>query len=577
METLENLQFTIPVLPNLPLITTQTSEDLSSFYSLITSNIYQGETLSDITAEIKKVQEFLQQESLVLGLVGVYKSIHLVLFLEQLGGFTVEEKQQYCNLFGLDYYNDGLLISEKYKNMELLRYYNYVNSVLFANNRNEFGGTFNYFQVPTVQQILYNDIRYYYHVAGELTIEAILQYKRYEILTMTAQLFRIARKQFIIQVDTRQEDLAGFLLLGLEETSLDPRMVITMEGPVYIHNNRDYNLNTFTTYISDACTKMGINIQSKPLTNLYNEYCISQVKPTFFLIPDSHRSIPEQIENSITKLNTLVLDIKTPIYYGIGDGIEKYQVFEPKELITYWKQMNKFWNPISEIEFSQENITRLLFLLDGTKETELASLIIKLLSHIKYPEIPPSIKLGTGKVDLVTIFNIGIAWSDWAKRMASENVLDLELRFNPRYSQPEWRQRIRNNVQGQVAMLQQVEDNGELWVTRDQVNFDTTDLLNTIEGMTEIVISLNNLGLFEPISYLGNTLMATGNFYMKYIFGNYITDNVMDFTYSEDEIPLIKAVYSLESVYKTDTTENLPEIQNDHYNTNPNNKWLTEK
>ena len=512
-------------------------ETVKELYSVITGNVYMGESVDEMRIEMIKVKSFLQEHGNIMGLKGKMMEIHKTIFVEELREFTEREKKNYGDIIEIEFKDDKQLMERKYRNTELLRLYGYIDSVLFGKRRAAYGGKMTFFAQPDMREIMDKGIEYYYYRVGECTIEQLMErYEFYELLHMASILFLIAKREFIATTMRTKEEMASLVMLALDSVDIDPRTILTINGPIYIHKNIEYNIYSLDpSKLIDISSQQGIIIQDYTLKELYHEYLLLEFQPTFFLSSDSHLHLEENIENNITTTGELISEIDTPIYYGIGDGLHTYQVFSEDELHQSFFTNKSFINPRTKVEFSLVSIRKLLTL---TKKQSLSSLIQQLINQQQIIPIfnidlePHKERISNIKENLMAMFNIGIEFSDIQNRMIYIEQEDIELRSTHRVIEPIWRQKLRDNIYYQLDLLNKNPLNDIMWLLtfkNNTIHVDTSNPLNTLSGQLELLVTCTDLGLFDTISFLGNKLMITANYYMKNIFGISLTRNNLEF------------------------------------------------
>lgn len=362
------------------------------YYQRVTGRRYSGESPEVMGRLMQEITSQLEEEADMFVLVGFVREIHTTLDLGKLETFTDLQLSEYNDLWwSADevskhrYKDPQQLLNDKLKRVEQRRYYRYIKDVLLCGEDGEFGGVSTYYKFPSVSQIMDRGMSAWFMRIGELTVESLVdRYSTYELLTFAKMLSFVAQRPFILGVSasssggtkTTKDELAAIVIDLTEQANLDPRIYLTDTAPIVLHKDWEYNL--FMVDHAGIMAKMidyGLNSDDRPgallnVADSYHKLVFAQLDNNFWDKPYEFLSIEEQIVNTTlyTDPSTLILDVDWPLYFGKGDGVERFKVFSQGELDTLWRKDLRFTNPSVEgSTFSLRQVKSLLQ-LDGTRD-----------------------------------------------------------------------------------------------------------------------------------------------------------------------------------------------------------------
>lgn len=500
---------------------------MEELYTLITSSRYQGEGEGEMIEDIITVRNFLIEEAKMLGLKGPVEEIHWAVTITELDNFTQNDFETYSTLFARNYTTKEEVIKMKYRNLELLRYHNFVTSVLFGKHRKEFVGQFTFLTPPTVTEVQDNGILYYYNRVGNVTIEDLTErYEQYEMQRMAGLLAYIGGIPYTARF-YKSEEMAAVVHHMLDILQLDNRIILTPVGPFIIHRG-EHNLNYLndTTMIEEAMRE-GVFAHGRTLKDIYHEFILVQLQPNFYIGPDIHRFPIEMVRNQHTTLGETLAEVN-PIFYGVGDGIELYDFFSERELYQTFIQEGAV-HPVTKIPFPEHCLRKLIAIAN---DLELVNLIRQKMDERGI--LPLLLNVNTTREDLITIYNAGLFLVDWYENSAIADISEEVILLHPddRLMDPlAWRS-LRDSMRSWLLKMEQGRDLDKLWrmdINGDHYYVDTTNVLNTIEGTIELMYRTIALNYFPTMEYLARQLVIASNYYMQALFGIQIVETRLDF------------------------------------------------
>ena len=482
------------------------------------------------SSEMKYVvlKRHLEQESKILGLYGNVEKVHQACTINELNQIEVQLKKDYSNLIGYDYENDEILFKHKLKHLELVRMNNYIFEIFFNYRTEELDYPFRFYNLLMPEDVKKKGLLHYYFHPNSLSMEDLVKtYSKFELLFMTGFMYLFIKEDFVADLNCSKEGLASILFSLFEDANIDQRCIITMFGPVPIYNNVDCNLRNLTN-IKDAAHHVGLDTNMKK-SELYKHYCLLMMNESFFNDIDTYRSKEEQLE-------FVPENLKSNFYYGLGNGIEKYQPVLKTNVDSYLIQQHP----------SKNLARKTIFLLD--KERELyQKQIDNLYNFIETYSVNPKPKPSKEwKIFLVKMFNCGTMLMDYETEMKGFNPVDYELRLNLEPNDPETTDRFRKNMDAILLDLDTYpEEYGDLPLVTikdnqyhfyDDVEYQLKHFFIGLEKMLD-------LGLYYAVANFGYELFATANYYNYLCYGYTFTMNELEI----DEVTLSDKINPLES------------------------------
>lgn len=527
------------------------SKDL---YRRITGLNYENDIIAK--REIDEIVKYLKEtECHVLGLMGKFEKIHSCVYVSELREFKEDDLLDYATLLGfISRINESsnksnendirtTIMTEKYKLLEIMRFYSYVDSVLFGGMTAE-KYHFYYFNVDS-DIVKMNGIKHYYLQCGEATIEDLVdKYSRFELAIMCGNLSYLLNREYVLKLGDSDRDIASMILSLLDMIDPDPRTILTIMGLQVIHQNFDLNLRIDIREkgkLSDfmkTILKYGISkwtngdIELNPI-ELYHKTVLFTLQPKFFM------DVPEvsTIEPITNTLGEDIDDAMNVIYYGTGDGVTEYKFFTEEELTNLWLENGFPIDPYNLTLFSNDSIK---FLMMNSRTKELSSVIRTMIQENHY-EIPIIKELKFTRTDLSFLFNIGVLLSNW-EDLSSFSNLDIVMRPTEILRDPRYYRSLRTKIDGILMKGLTLNLEGMFMVdTRrniplEQFHFfiDATNPYNSISERLKLLMECNRLSLFETITYNGNLLLYTAEYYHQMKFKEPLASSIVEFVEAPD-------------------------------------------
>lgn len=503
-------------------------------------------TVDQMAERIQPIIDRLEDEADMFILTGVLRDIHVTLDIDLLETFDDVTISAYNDLFysveerpDHAVYDRNRLMNEKLKRIELMRYYDYVRSVLFLYEKEEYPLTMHYYTPPTVRDILDNGVDFYFCRIGEATVENLVnRYDTYELIVMLGFLNLIVRKAFILGNSSygSKDEIAGLVINALDTMTVDPRTYLTHTGPLVLHQDDSYNLWEYSPKkMITKVVQYGIDLFYNG-SDAYHKIVLAILDKNFFLSGYEHLEFNEQIVNQTSYIdpNALTMDIKYPLFYGTGNGSDKFQVFDQLELVDLWREKGWFVNPAIDEKFSLRQVKSLLMM---DIELQLRTVIIDTLAKVGPTPLlglnnvisdPASALSYAPKSNLIRLFNAGSVLANihdtW---QPSYHAFDLTSARA--FIDPMLRQRVKYNVRNILYALLEMEDLESLWIVDSQEVKNTTDFLWSVKGLLLLMNECTRYKLWDTISYCGGLLLYTSNWYMKTLYGQAIVGTELDF------------------------------------------------
>jgi len=539
------------------------TNDNITLYEQLTGYAYDVDKpdVGTMASRVQRVIDVLQEEADRMVLMGDIRSIHVTMDINELDKFSDETISAYNDLFysleergqweNAIYSDRNALMNKKLKRLELLRYYEYVRSVLFLLNCDEYTLNMNYYKPPSPADVLDNGVDFYFFRVGEATIEGLVsRYETYELLVMLSYICIPAQRAFILGPSTygSKDEIAALVIDSYQSVSCDPRSYLTHTGPLVVHRDNTYNLSIFD---ADALLQKVVEYGVWGGTfyngaDAHHKVVLAMLDFNFFLDGDEFREFHEQVINATlaTDNTSLTMDAQYPLFFGTGDGVSRYYVYDQLELAKEWNERLVFWNPIAREKFSLRQVRSLLMM---DIEVELREAIIRVMNSITLPPLqihgldnispnPDDTLHAVSKKFLIQLFNAGSNLSDLYDSFHVEyRAYDLTSAYMP--TDPELRLRIKVNTRDvlfSILKSGQQENDGDgfesLWVVDGQGVINTTDYCFTLKGLLLLMLQANSLGLYDTVNYFANHLMCTAEYYMKQFYAQSITALQLEFS-----------------------------------------------
>lgn len=499
---------------------------------------------NNIIAKLKldETKKYLRDtECKVLGLNGSFKEIHSSIFITELDSFSSEELTLYANLFDIKL-NDKLSLNTqilifKYKMMETMRSYSYIDSVLFGGVTSDPDHHFYYYNVDN-EVIKFNGIQHYYLRCGECTIEDLTErYNRFELAMICGNLSYISDKEYVLKITDSNRDIAAMILSQIDNIKPDARTILTIMGFQVSHQELEFNISRtdvetlnelYEIYKEKGMSTTINNIKLNPI-ELYHKYILFQLQPRFFTsISETSQYL---IKNKFNLMDEDVEDTSIPLFYGIGDGITEYDYFTEDELTKIFQDNGFFINPLTKTEFNLEPIKILML---NCQTEELAGTIRDILPEIQYDfDIE---NLNYTKEDLISLYNIGLELSDWDK-LSSINSLDLYIRNTEILYDTKFYKSLRDKIYNILMKgltlnfkgMFMVDTIREIDIDKFPFFIDASNSYNSISERIKLLMECNTLGLFSTITYNGNLFLYTAEFYFQHKFKVPLSSTIIEF------------------------------------------------
>lgn len=535
------------------------------------------------------------------------------------------------DLIGQQEYNENrylnklkqTILHDKVKMLDRLRLWRWREEVLLSQVGDSlpvFPGIMSLFQPESASTINERGITSYYFRIGEVKREILMdRYTYFDIYHTAGRLAMGTKNDVEFTVDMHFEDLVDLLLLIIDDLAIDPRHLLTPLGVRIIFNREEneviFNLSDKKKYghnrerLYIACTHAGMLLKSKTIVEdmddsiteiiemkpdfvLIEELTSQYLSPQFYSVIENHRHVGDAILNIKTLNDERVFSgigneklAKDVIFYGIGDGLSRYQVFTARELADTFLDSCNFFNPWSIVEnpndphlwqrFSEQSVRRLLKIViprleknpeDKIAIEDLKRSIVDCLDSIDENDdtvsgyIKPKnrqqriITMINSKINhlkgdiglfLSFLFNLGKQFSDWQEDMIGLNEIAISIAIhddpNIKIMNPEWSINLTGkiftmvtyDVEKYIHMINEEDgkDYGNYFKELRLVKFynhsyriDWNDELATIGGQLNKIVNANKLGLYEFIRSSGNWFISTANYYSTIFLGSPIVD-----------------------------------------------------
>tara|TARA_R110002072_G_scaffold45565_5_gene126842 strand:- start:28582 stop:30633 length:2052 start_codon:yes stop_codon:yes gene_type:complete len=377
------------------------------------SNPYTDEpwTEDEMVLAMNETRAFLKTDLVnILNLVGVAADIMAALFYVELEEFSVEEMEAFCKLFQLDIELDGsapeeenrqivsdLIIEFKYWMLDRLRMWKWREEVLF----NRAGSEFRFYpgleiiDFETASDILEEGPTTYYSRVGSTTREwLITNFNYFDLAHMAGVLGLGTLTPLVLTTHTNKTIISDIILRMLDELSdIDSRAFLTPLGPVLSINREEsevpYNFNVMNPINNDIDLKKselypvansyGISLKvcglglyddtgikeeddlnlEKPVFAVAEELMEQYMSKQFFTGVEYTRDHFVAAENMKTLSGNSIQDFEKGqvLFYGVGDGLSTYFVYELKELEAIFRETQDYFDPAS-IARNPENIRK---------------------------------------------------------------------------------------------------------------------------------------------------------------------------------------------------------------------------
>jgi len=264
------------------------------------------------------------------------------------------------------------------------------------------------YRFETASELLQNGIDSYFMRVGEIKRETLMDtYEYFDLYHMAGKLAFAHPNNVKFDTDINFEDLADLICMMVQDIEIDPRHIITPLGVYRIFN---YEVGEMIFNLCDtksdghnisklmlACSHAGIDLNTvteieetltktpnardgvfilftdiKPPNVLVEELTSQYLSPQFYTGVENNRDYAAALLTLKTLSGQRVMNANRSelIFYGVGDGLSKYNVFTPKELTNVFNSYKSFFNPYSIkdnpedpfrlIRFSAQSIKRLL-------------------------------------------------------------------------------------------------------------------------------------------------------------------------------------------------------------------------
>jgi hypothetical protein len=413
-----------------------------------------------------------------------------------------------------DFYTDtktGIL-----RRIEMMYYGRYIIDVFLNGETKEYQGVYYFFPVDSCSTILQNGITHYFPRIGSITYQGLLNnYKRYELILYLKALAELLKEPHTIYLNT--PDLALSILFMLEKANLDPRAILTYHGPIIISQSLIPNLINKSNSTMNKVSNI-YQIRNLPYPVLYCDIMFYDISKSFFRNPSNYKSEKEQIINRFTYDDVYYPNIGNKIYYGYGDGLSKYTIYDLDKLLKLWKDKEVFWDPENQTIFPMHTIYKLLNMRGYYSDisVQIKDIILYILNKQKNKNnIEQNFELTVTKHELYKLYNLGILLSD------------------SNFNKSHWDQELRNKISFMIYDLLSHKSLSNIFIYK----YYETDIIkpplyieNSIRSILYILLRAIDLGLMDLLQRYGNYLMITANIYNLNIFGSNIVKGHVDIT-----------------------------------------------
>ena len=478
---------------------------------------------------------YFKQQATILGMSDWLSDIHTSISTSDLDTFSVDQLTIYADLMGIDltHLTDEVLMkkfirNEKIRWIEMRKYYMHIEDALFSGKdekpmipkyRLEF------FQIPSVREILENGARFYFFTLGELTPEALIdRYERYELLMILMHILIVANEEDFKLQHTNDRDLASHIIYLATQTLKDVRNVVGMIKMYSIHNiernevNFDINDDSILREeLGQALIDQGyIPDTTMTRSEMFAEYCLQVFAPSFVSILDPHRLFPFQHGD---------------IFFGIRTGLGQYTPYFFDELIESFERNKDFIKPRTQVErFSLYSIIRLRNLILPT--------FLKNPSAQKLISVIDNLKVRRGNIiykDIIgeatrALFNLAFMLENWDTYVRTnhydafykaENVLleGSEFTGDAEYALT----KTLIVVMEKVKKIDGMGQNTIIKLKDDQAfrsDFSLIDFLSSI-------LSINSHKIYGNMQIYGYNLLTTMAYYESQIRGNQVPSRIV--------------------------------------------------
>lgn len=508
-----------------------------NLYTRITGLKYENDEI--MRMKLLETKTYLKDvECKILSLKGTMCDIHTSMFITEIVNFNMDDKISYCELFDIKYDNDIDLkiMSYKYRMLEIMRMYSYIDSVLFGGKTSDPEHKFFYYNINN-ENIRYNNISYYYLRCGECTIETLIEkYNRFELSMICGNLSYISGRTYVLKSSDSNRDIAAMILSTLQMIKPDVRCILTLMGLQAVHNDLDFNISKSDVDESDLLQiykekgiLTDINDVKMNVIELYHKLVLYQFQKKFYIsIPETQSYL---IQNNYNLLDEDIDDTNIPIFYGVGDGISTYDFFTEDELTKFFSDNGMFINPRTRTQFNLDIIRTLML---DCQTNMLSSTIRSILPEMKY-SLDMS-KVECTRTDLMKLFNIGLVLSDW-NSLTEINDLDTFIRPTEILYDTVFYKSLRDKIYNVIIEALSLNTKNMFIVDtirdiniEDFIRFiDTSNSYNSVSERLKLLLECNKLGLFTTITYHGNLLLYTSEFYSQMKFGVSISSSALEF------------------------------------------------
>lgn len=507
-------------------------------YTRITGIKYENNVI--MKQKMLETEEYLRDvECRVLSLSGVMRDIHTSLFVTDMEKFDDEDKITYMELFDVKRSEAEIntqIMSYKYRMLETMRFYSYVDSVLFGGKTSDPEHKYFYFNVDN-EIVRYKGIQNYYLRCGEATIEDLVEkYNRFELSMMCGNLSYISGREYVLKISDSNRDIATMILTILDMIKPDARMILTLMGLQAVHNDLGFNIsqtNIDESEILELYKERGIptdiNGVKMNVIELYHKLVLFQFQKKFYM------SIPEiqsyLIKNNYNLLDEDIEDTNIPLFFGVGDGISEYDFYTEDELTKFFSDNGMFINPRSNTQFNLDIVRKLML---DCQTDELSSTIRCILPDMKYQlDIT---KVECSRTDLLSLFNIGLVLSDW-NSLTQMNNMDMFIRPTEILYDTKFYKSLRDKIYNTILQglslnlkgMYMVDTIREIDIEDFPKFIDTSNSYNSVLERLKLLLECNKLGLFSTITYHGNLLLYTAEFYHQIKFGMPLSSTALEF------------------------------------------------
>lgn len=531
-------------------------EELARYYELVTGNNYAGESEAVISERVNEVQSFLKDEAHLLNFRGPIATIHTTLDPYVIRSIDIDFQQTYCKIMGVSYQGADQIFRLKMENLEMERYYAWVNTILFSEVRREYPGKLTIYTPLSPDEVVVRGPRFYYLQRGAITLEGLVEiHSQYQLILIAAFLARIAHREFIPKPLSMTE-LAKIIIDLAETCVMDPRTFLTISGPLIRHTDEYVDLNEFEPdRLKELLEYQGLSTIGMDYRTMYHRYVFTQLLPSFWPALPTGRRLIESVRNTSTTMpDEIIQDVDAPLFWGENDGVSRYWMFSLRELETTFTSENRPLNPRTGIDFSIRDLRRIQFLhprapvsrwISQYLNTRAARTTPNTITGVSDTTMISDRQVSTiiiPKEELIVMQNIGLSLADYAEEFAPYEGNHWHLSQVDMLPYTIDVRSHRRDLLNMLLRLQEIARRYDIWMVhiRNPVSggsyfIDTSDPFNTLEGALIALRKCVDLGLIDTLIYYGEVLVTTSEYYMTMGHGTSACTNLMFFEYGEDE------------------------------------------